>query len=132
EVDLTAPELDAPVVASRRTLLHALSLHAGLAVRARHTEDELRERVARDYEQCSRAQHKQWSKVELIALHILLQARAGNHTAVEAAGFDLIHVQSPRAGFFFNPVSTALAYIALCIVAPASDPWFVSRAQLVD
>src|SRR5690606_20108007 len=104
EVDLTAPELDAPVVASRRTLLHALSLHAGLAVRARHTEDELRERVARDYEQCSRAQHKQWSKVELIALHILLQARAGNHTAVEAAGFDLIHVQSPRAGFFFNPV----------------------------
>lgn len=131
-VDLTAPELDAPVLASRTMLLHTLALHAGLEVRARRSEDELRELVAREYERCTRAKHKQWSKVELIALHILLQARAGRQTAVEAAGFDLVHVQAPRSGFFFNPISTALAYIALCIAAPTSDPWFVLRSQLLE
>ncbi|MFY0534218.1 hypothetical protein [Nannocystis pusilla] len=92
----------------------------------------MRELVAREYERCTRAKHKQWSKVELIALHILLQARAGRQTAVEAAGFDLVHVQAPRSGFFFNPISTALAYIALCIAAPTSDPWFVLRSQLLE
>lgn len=131
-VDLTAPELDAPVLASRTTLLHALALHAGLEVRARRSEVELRQQVAREYERCAQAKAKQWSKIELIALHILLQSRAGNQTAVEAAGFDLVHLQSPRAGFFFNPISTALAYIALCIAAPASDQWFVLRSQLID
>jgi squalene-hopene/tetraprenyl-beta-curcumene cyclase len=130
-VDLTAPELDAPVMASRNTMLFTLALHAGLEVRGRCSEAELRQRVAGEYERCSQARLKQWSKVELIALHIMLQARAGKTAAVEAAGFDLVHMQAPRAGFFFNPVSTALAYIALCIAAPASDPWFVLRERLL-
>ncbi|MCY1013894.1 hypothetical protein OV079_51890 [Nannocystis pusilla] len=39
-VDLTAPELDAPVLASRTMLLHTLALHAGLEVRARRSEDD--------------------------------------------------------------------------------------------
>jgi squalene-hopene/tetraprenyl-beta-curcumene cyclase len=131
-VDLTAPELDAPVLASRTMLLHTLALHAGLSVRARRSEDELRQIVAREYERSTQARHKQWSKVELIALHILLQARAGREAAVEAAGFDLVHMQAPRSGFFFNPISTALAYIALCVAAPSSDPWFVLRSQLLE
>lgn len=131
DVDLTAPELDAPVMASRQTMLYTLALHAGLTVRGRCSEAELRQRVAGEYERCSQARLKQWSKVELIALHILLQARAGKAAAVEAAGFDLVHVQAPRAGFFFNPVSTALAYIALCIAAPGSDPWYVLRERLL-
>ena len=118
-------------MASRNTLLHTLALHAGFTVRGRCSEEALRTRVAREYERCSQDKLKQWSKAELIALHILLQARAGHAAAVEAAGFDLVHVQSPRAGFFFNPVSTALAYIALCIAAPASDPWYVLRDRLL-
>jgi squalene-hopene/tetraprenyl-beta-curcumene cyclase len=131
-VDLCAPDLAAPVLASRATLLHTLALHGGLEVRAPYGEAELRARVAREYEECSQAKLKQWSKVELIAQHILLQARAGRVAAVEAAGFDLVHVQAPRAGFFFNPVSTALAYLALCVAAPGSNPWFVLRARLLD
>lgn len=131
-VDLTAPELEAPVMASRRMLLHTLARHAGLEVRAAQTEAELRESVAREYERCSQARLKQWSKAELIAMHILLQARAGHDSAVAAAGFDLVHVQSPRAGFFFNPVSASLAYLALCVAAPGSDPWFLLRARLLD
>lgn len=131
-IDLTAPELVAPVMASRATLLYTLALHAGLDVLAPHSEDQLRQRVAKDYERCSQAKQKQWSKVELIAMHILLQRRAGNTIAVAAAGFDLIHVQSPSGGFLFNPVSTALAYIALCIAAPGCDLWFVLRARLLE
>ncbi len=131
-IDLTSPELNAPVLQSRGTLLHTLALHAGREVRAPYREAELRQRVAREYERCSQAKLKQWSKVELISLHILLQRRAGHMAAVEAAGFDLVHVQSPPAGFFFNPVSTALAYIALCVAAPASDPWYLLRARLLQ
>lgn len=131
-IDLTSPELTAPVMASRATFLYTLALHAGLEVTAPHSEAELRQRVAREYERCSQAKLKQWSKVELIAMHILLQRRAGNTTAVAAAGFDLIHVQSPSGGFFFNPVSTALAYIAVCIAAPGSDLWFLLRAKLLQ
>lgn len=131
-VDLTAPELDQPVMASRSALLYTLALHAGLAVRAPYSEAELRRRVAEEYQGCSKARLKQWSKAELIALHILLQARAGHAAAVESAGFDLAHVQAPRAGFFFNPISTSLAYIALCVAAPGSDPWFVLRARLLE
>lgn len=131
-VDLTVPELAGPVLESRRLMVYTLALHAGLEVRAPYSEEDLRERVAGEYERCSQAKLKQWSKVELIAMHILLQKRAGRHAAVEAAGFDLVHVQSPRAGFFFNPVSTALAYIALCVAAPGSDPWFVLRQRLLN
>lgn len=131
-IDLTAPELDAPVMASRRTLLHTLARHAGCEVRASQSEAELREGVAREYERCSHARLKQWSKAELIAMHILLQARAGHDSAVQAAGFDLVHMQSPRAGFFFNPVSASLAYLALCVAAPGSDPWFLLRARLLE
>lgn len=131
-VDLTAPELGQPVMESRRTLLYTLALHAGLEVRAPIPEAELRRRVAEAYARCSQAKLKQWSKAELIATHIVLQARAGNDAAVEAAGFDLVYVQAPRAGFFFNPISTSLAYIALCIAAPGSDPWFVLRSRLLE
>lgn len=130
-VDLSAPELAAPVMASRAALLHTLALHAGLEVHAPHSEAQLRARVAAEYERCSQTSLKQWSKVELIALHIILQARAGRTAAALAAGFDLVHMQAPRAGFLFNPVSTALAYLALCIAAPGSDPWFVLRARLL-
>jgi squalene-hopene/tetraprenyl-beta-curcumene cyclase len=131
-IDLTAPELNAPVMASRGTLLYTLALHAGLEVHAPYTEAELRRRVAQEYERSSQASLKLWSKVELISIHILLQSRAGHVAAVETAGFDLVHVQSPTAGFFFNPVSTALAYIALCIAAPGSDPWYLLRARLLQ
>lgn len=131
-VDLRAPELATPVMAKRCALLHTLALHAGLEVRAHHTEEDLRRQVTESYHRCAIDRLKQWSKVELIATHILLQSRAGNDAAVQAAGFDLLHVQAPRAGFFFNPVSTALAYIALCIAAPASDPWFILRERLVE
>lgn len=130
-VDLTAPELDAPVMESRRLLAYTLALHAGLEVRAPYSEEALRQRIAGEYERASQARLKQWSKVELIAMHILLQHRAGHGAAVEAAGFDLVHVQAPGAGFFFNPVSTALAYIALCIAAPASDLRLVLRDRLL-
>ncbi|HEY8378509.1 MAG TPA: prenyltransferase/squalene oxidase repeat-containing protein [Nannocystis sp.] len=131
-IDLTAPEFGEPALSSRRTLLHALALHAGLEVRAPYGEAELRRRVADEYERCSQAKLKQWSKAELIALHILLQARAGNEAAVEAAKFDLVHVQSPPAGYLFNPVSASLTYLALCVAAPTSDPWFVLRARLLE
>lgn len=130
-VDLGAPELAAPVMASRAALLHTLALHAGLEVRAPYDEAELRARVAADYERSTQSGQKQWSKVELIAQHILLQARAGHTAAVAAAGFDLVHMQAPRAAFLFNPVSTALAYLALCVAAPGSDPWYVLRARLL-
>ena len=130
-VDLTAPELGAPVMESRRMLAYTLALHAGLEVRAPYSEETLRQRVAGEYERSAQARLKQWSKVELIAMHILLQHRAGHGAAVAAAGVDLIQLQSPRAGAFFNPVSTALAYIALCIAAPRSAPWVVLRDRLL-
>ncbi|MEZ4448981.1 MAG: prenyltransferase/squalene oxidase repeat-containing protein [Nannocystaceae bacterium] len=131
-VDLRAAEIEAPSSASRLALLHTLALHAGLEVRASASEEQLRRRIAGEYERSSQARLKQWSKIELIATHILLQARAGDGAAVAAAGFELAQVQAPRPDFFLNPVSAALAYLALCVAAPASASRFRVRARLLD
>jgi squalene-hopene/tetraprenyl-beta-curcumene cyclase len=130
-VDLTDHELGAPVMASRRTLLHTLALHAGLDVRASRSEAELRQRVAQEYERCTQLRLKQWSKAELMALHVLLQARAGHDAAVEAAGCALVEAQAQLAAFAFNPVSASLVYLALCVAAPGSEPWSTLRARLL-
>jgi squalene-hopene/tetraprenyl-beta-curcumene cyclase len=92
----------------------------------------LRGRVAREYERGSQAKLKPWSKVELLSLHILLQARAGRVEAVMAAGVELLHALSPTADVVFNPVSAALAYIALCVAAPDSEPRHRLRAHLLQ
>ncbi len=129
-VDLTVSDLLEPVMANRGALLHTLALHAGLEVQAPVSESELRHRVAAEYLRSTTTKLKQWSRIELTAMHILLESRAGNDAAVQAAGRELLN--APRSSFFFNVVSTALAYIALSISQHASDLLYVLREHLLD
>ncbi len=116
---------------SRHILMHTLALHAGLEVHAPYTEADLRTRVDREYTRCTRARLKQWSKIELVAMHILLAHRANDTATAQAAAFALIHGQTLDPGATFNPVGTALAYLALCHAAPDAPARHVLRARLL-
>lgn len=131
-VDLTLPALADPVFSSRTALLYILALHAGVRVVAPFDEAQFRNKVAKTYAESQDTQLKQWSRVDLICMHLLLQQRVGNGAAVQEALRVLEGLQLPDGSFFYNPVSTALAYLALCKAAPGSATWLKCRQHLLQ
>jgi squalene-hopene/tetraprenyl-beta-curcumene cyclase len=131
EVDLMDPQLTGPVFSSRTALLYMLCLHAGVRVVAPFDEQQFRLKVERSYAESQAVQLKQWSRVDLISMHLLLQRRAGHEAVVEEALAQLVSLQGAEGDFFFNPVSTALAYIALSEGAPGSAAWRRCRDHLL-
>lgn len=131
-LDLTSPELADPVFSSRMALLYTLALHAGVPVKAPFEEAKFRAKVAKSFAESQDAQLKQWSRVDLASMHLLLQQRVGNEAAVREALRLLEEQQAEDGSFFFNPVSTALAYLALCKAAPGSATWSRCRQHLLQ
>ena len=132
-VDISDPQLLTPVFANRTALLYTLALHAGLKVQAPFGEEVLRKKIAEMFEQCKHDQLKKlWSKVEIVSMHILLEAKADNWSAVQTAHRELLLMQSSDGSFAFNPISTAMAYIALSVAAPDSTAWQQSKLHLLN
>jgi len=131
-VDLSHPGFEGAVFSSRARLLYALALHAGKEIISTCSNDQLRAIVEREFRQCAQTQLKQWSKVDLFSTRILLESHYQNHAAVAEAARHLEAVQSPDGSFFFNPVSTSMAFLALSIAAPRSDAWRRCCAHLLD
>jgi squalene-hopene/tetraprenyl-beta-curcumene cyclase len=131
-LDLSAAPLLSPVYQSRARLLHVLALDAGIPVRGGADEEMIRRQIRSRYESSDQTRLKRWSKVELAAMHILLELRAGDSRAVVAAKADLACSQSSDGSFYANLVSTALAYIALVKSAPESFASHRCRDYLVS
>lgn len=131
-VDLSDPSFRSDVFSSRARLMQAVALHQGGAVNSPWTEAQLRADVAAAWARCHAAQLKQWSKVELAAMQVLLQARHGDQRAVGEAAACLPGLQSSNGSFFDNVVSTAMALLALSVALPGSDCWRRCRQYLLD
>ncbi len=119
-IDLTAPELLTAELKSRMQLIYALALFANASVTAAVDEDTLRHWVATRFAMADKTQIKQWTKIEIAAVHILLQSRSPAPADPGLALKTLLSAQDDDGGYFRNPVASALAYLALCEVAPAS------------
>ncbi len=136
-IDLTDPVLLTAELKSRLLLLYALSLYAGLPVKATIDEQTLRRLVSSRFAEAEKTNIKQWTKIEIAAVHILLQSRVLVQEDIRPALQVLTTSQDEDGGYFHNPVSTALAYLALCEVAPGSYAWskclqYLLRQQQMD
>lgn len=130
-LDLGDPDLSGPVARSRAQLLYVLAMDAGHPVRSAPEERVVREFVRKHHERMSTVPCKQWSKAELIAAHVLLQYRARNAAETASAVAELAALQDPDGSFFANPVTTALAHVALARAAPESPTRAKCREHLL-
>jgi squalene-hopene/tetraprenyl-beta-curcumene cyclase len=132
EIDLRDSNFYSEVFYRKALLIYALALHAGLNVQSPFGEEEIRNQIGQYYSQCERIQIKQWNKVDLISVYVLLETRKHNRAAVEKAGRYLQTLQAPDGSFCYNPVSTAMAFMALSQACPGSPPWERCRQHLLD
>jgi squalene-hopene/tetraprenyl-beta-curcumene cyclase len=131
-LDLSSPDFSGPVNRSRAKLVHVLAVGAGVPVYGASGEQELRLRLAEQYQRADASLAKQWSKVELAALHVLLEARAGCPDGAQPALDFLCAAQDADGGYSANPVSTAVAYLALVQTIPASQTCARCRSYLLS
>ena len=131
-IDLLLPEFADTVFSSRAQLLQVIAIHAAVPVKAYLDEAELRRRLAQAFARSKESELKQWSKVELFAMRILLEWRHGQQEAVDETLEQLLAVQSVDGSFFFNPLSTAMAYLALSVAAPQTEAWRRARTSLLE
>ncbi|MEV5597428.1 prenyltransferase/squalene oxidase repeat-containing protein [Streptomyces sp. NPDC052496] len=117
-VDVSHPAFEDPALSARARLLQALALHSGRTVHGSTGPDALRARLAAAV--AARGRLKRWSRVELWSAHALVAAHFGDLTAVRHAVRTIADQQSPSGDFFGNPVTTALAALALQTAAPGS------------
>ncbi|MDP1822795.1 MAG: prenyltransferase/squalene oxidase repeat-containing protein [Archangium sp.] len=131
-IDLSDPSFRTEVFSSRARLMQVVALHQGRAALSPWTEAELREGVAAAWARCADSQQKQWSKVELASMHVLLQTRHGDAAAAREAAACLPALQSPNGSFCDNVVSTSMALFALSAALPGSECWRRCRQHLLD
>ncbi|MDQ0765500.1 prenyltransferase/squalene oxidase repeat-containing protein [Streptomyces canus] len=130
-LDLRSPEFAGTVVSARARLIQVLALWKGRSVLGGLDPVELRETIRRGCDASGDTRLKPWSKAELFAAMTLVEAYAANWgTAGEAAG-ELQKHQSPDGSFYGNPISTALAFLALDAVAPRTSQWSDARRWLI-
>ena len=132
EIDLDDSTFDSEVFASRARLLYALAVHAGKNVPPSYGVEKLSSDVAHMLEQSTRSEQKSWSRVELISIRIVLESRRHNYPAVAQASRLLETLQAPDGSFCSNPVSTAVAFLALSVSQPSSSAWERCRAYLLS
>ena len=122
-VDLRGPTLYSNLYRRKTLLLYTLSLHAGARVLSPYVPSQLKEQVKRFYDRAEQIRTKQWSKVDLISVYAILEALDGNRPAARVASERLVKLQSPNGSFCQNPVTTAIAFLALSVALPGSDAW---------
>lgn len=130
-VDLRSPSLYSNNFRRKTLLLYALGLNAGLKVLSPYTTAQLRRQIQLFYSAVKSVRMKQWSKSDLISIYILLEAFEGQASA-EAVSQHLQSMQAPDGSFCHNPVSTALAFLALSGIAHESPAWTRCLRYLLD
>lgn len=131
-IDLTAPELMTAELKSRMLLIYALALYTGAPVTAPVDEDTLRHWVAMRFALADKTQITQWTRIEIASVHLLLQARSPAPQDPRPALQLLLSAQDDNGGYFHNPVASALAYLALCEVAPKSQARIRNMTYLLN
>jgi squalene-hopene/tetraprenyl-beta-curcumene cyclase len=136
-VDLRGPTLYSDVYRRKTLLLYTLGLHAGVRVLSPYVPVQLKEQVKRFYERMDKIKTKLWNKVDLISVYAILEALEGNRAAAAPVGERLVTMQSADGSFCHNPLSTAIAFLALSVALPHSEGWerclrYLIRTQKSD
>jgi squalene-hopene/tetraprenyl-beta-curcumene cyclase len=119
-IDLRGPTLYSNLYRRKTLLLYTLALHRGVRVLSPYMPPQLKELVKRFYERFDVIQMKRWSKVDLLAIYSILEALDGNRKMAVQAAERLAVMQSADGSFCHNPVSTAVAFLALGTALPGS------------
>ncbi|MEZ4294978.1 MAG: prenyltransferase/squalene oxidase repeat-containing protein [Polyangiaceae bacterium] len=122
-VDLRGPTLYSNLYRRKTLLLYTLGLHAGVRVLSPYVASQLKDQVKRFYERVDQIRTKQWNKVDLIAVYAILEALEGNRAVASTVCERLAKLQAPDGGFCYNPLSTAIAFLALSVGMSGSEPW---------
>ncbi len=136
-LDLRGPTLYSDIYRRKTLLLYTLALHAGVRVLSPYVPLQLKDQVKRFYERVDRIKTKQWNKVDLLSAYAILEALDGNLTVAAEVGKRLVAFQSSDGSFCYNPVSTAMAFLALSVALPTSAAWercltYLLRSQRSD
>jgi len=134
-IDLRAPELYGKLFQRKTLLLYGLARHAGMEVLSPLSEDDVRAKVRATFDRRNHIVLKQWSRVDLVSVHVMLEFMAPDPSSsismTDAVRY-LRSLQSDDGSFCHNPMSTAIAFLALSTVAPGSEAWRRSLQLLLD
>jgi squalene-hopene/tetraprenyl-beta-curcumene cyclase len=119
-IDLRGPTLYSNLYRRKTLMLYTLALHRGVRVLSPYMPPQLKELVKRFYERFDIIQMKRWSKVDLLSIYSLLEAIDGNGRMAIQTAERLAVMQSADGSFCHNPVSTAVAFLALGMALPHS------------
>jgi squalene-hopene/tetraprenyl-beta-curcumene cyclase len=104
-------------------LLYVLGLHAGIEVLSPYTPAQVKEQVRQFYVRSGSITMKRWSKIDLISIYAILEHLDGNIGATVTACQHLARMQSDDGSYSHNPVTTAVAFLALSLGARGSPTW---------
>lgn len=130
-IDLRGPTLYSNLYRRKTLLLYTLALHRGVRVLSPYMPPQLKELVKRFYERFDVIQMKRWSKMDLLAVYTILEALEGNRKVAVQAAERLAVMQSADGSFCHNPVSTAVAFLALGTALPQSAAYQKCLAHLL-
>jgi squalene-hopene/tetraprenyl-beta-curcumene cyclase len=122
-VDLRHPELFSVVFRRKALLLYALARHARMEVLTPFSPTGVRALVRSAYLERDAVPLKEGSRIDLLAIYLLLEALAGDVPSAGEALRCLRRVQAADGSFCRNLVTTALAFLALNESAPGSPAW---------
>ncbi|WP_050434361.1 prenyltransferase/squalene oxidase repeat-containing protein [Chondromyces crocatus] len=131
-VDLREPELYSNVFRRKTLFLYALTLHARKEVLSPFSQERVRAQIRSIYDRAERLRMKQWSRVDLMAVYLLLEALQPGVCPSESARLYLESMQATDGSFCHNPVSSALALLALLETAPESTAYNRCLQHLLD
>lgn len=131
-VDLRGPTLYSDIYRRKTLLLYTIALHARVRVLSPYVPALLKEQVKRFYERMDRIRTKQWSKVDLISVYAVLESIDGNQDAAATVCKRLVEMMSPDGSFCHNPVTTAIAFLALSAGLPGTPAWERCLTHLLE
>jgi squalene-hopene/tetraprenyl-beta-curcumene cyclase len=131
-VDLRTPTLYSSVYRRKALLLYVVGLLADVKVLSPYKPSHIKDLVRQFYLRSGSIRMKQWSKVDLISIYALFEAIEGNTAIVEEVCRRLETMQGEDGSFCHNPLSTAIALLALTAGALDSPAWTRCFEHLLD
>jgi len=134
-IDVSHPSFADRTLSARARLLQAIALYTGRATSGGTGPAALRTLLATAVAALGRL--KRWTRVELWSAHALVETHFGDRTSARHAARMVADQQSPSGDFFANPVTTALAALALQAAAPGTaaarrSAEYLLTSQLAD
>ncbi|GAA5609501.1 prenyltransferase [Streptomyces platensis] len=117
-IDVSHPSFADRALSARARLLQAIALYTGRATSGGTGPAALRTQLATAV--AAQGRLKRWTQVELWSAHALVEAHFGDRISARHAARMVAEQQSLSGDFFANPVTTALAGLALQAAAPGT------------